>query len=235
MVFQAVGVTLGPLLNFPVSMPSIDRDLFGEQLEMNLVAIPSAIQPEKEHDRHLQDAREPHGSGRESCMLAEELAGRGLILLQEAIRKNAHHPSAVQTFLDLQHRAGRAGLYYRVGDRRIQVLEEVTDHRCILLVHQNLDVDIPLGQPDGTHDLEAPQMRPEQETSPAASQAVREHVESPYIDVEASVCSGKKIHAIKERRRETMILPIQVAPADRAPQRSNQVGSDGTTCWARKY
>ena len=101
-----------------------------------------------------------------------------------------HHPSAVQTFLDLQHRVRRTGLYHRIGDRGIQVTEEVTDHRCMLLVHQDLDFDIPLGQPDGTHDLEAPQMRTEQDTSLASSQAVLEHVESPYIDVEAAALAG---------------------------------------------
>src|SRR5680860_742710 len=51
-VFQSVGVTLGPLLNLHVSMPSVDRHLIGEQFEMNLVAIPSAVKPEEEHDRH---------------------------------------------------------------------------------------------------------------------------------------------------------------------------------------
>ena len=52
-VFQAVGVALGPLLNLLVSMPSVDRDLLGEQLEMDLVAIASSVEPEEENDRHL--------------------------------------------------------------------------------------------------------------------------------------------------------------------------------------
>src|SRR6185436_11578523 len=52
-MFQAVGVPLGPLLNLLVSMLPVDRDLFCEQLEMNLVAVPSAVEPEEENDRHL--------------------------------------------------------------------------------------------------------------------------------------------------------------------------------------
>src|SRR3989442_8999820 len=46
-VFQAIGVALGPLLNLLVSMLSIDRDLLGEQLEMLLVTIPSTVEPEE--------------------------------------------------------------------------------------------------------------------------------------------------------------------------------------------
>ena len=83
----------------------------------------------------------------------------------------------------------------------------------MLLVHEYFDFDIPLVQPDGAHDLEAPQMRTEQNTSLATSHAVLEQVESPYIDVEAAALSGEKIDTIKERRRETMILPIQVTPS----------------------
>ena len=116
--------------------------------------------------------------------LPKNCAVRGLILIHQPIRENAHHPSAVQTFLDLQHRVRRAGLYHRIGDRWIQVTEEVSDYRCMLLVHQDFDFDILLGQPDGAHDLEAPQMRTEQDTALATSQAVLEHVESPYIDIE---------------------------------------------------
>ena len=52
-MFQAVGVALGPLLNLLVSMLPVDRDLLGEQLEMDLVAVASTVKPEKEDDRHL--------------------------------------------------------------------------------------------------------------------------------------------------------------------------------------
>ena len=64
----------------------------------------------------------------------------------------------------------------------------------------------------------------------AASQALLEYVESLYLDVEAAALSDEKIDAIKKRRGETMILSIQVTPADGASKRSNQVGPDGTTC-----
>ena len=50
---QSVCVALGPLLNLLVSMLSVDRDLFGEQLELDLVTIASAVEPEEENDRHL--------------------------------------------------------------------------------------------------------------------------------------------------------------------------------------
>jgi hypothetical protein len=52
-MFQAVGVALGPLLNLLVSMLPVDRDLFGEQLELDLVTIASAVESEEENDRHL--------------------------------------------------------------------------------------------------------------------------------------------------------------------------------------
>src|SRR4026207_968208 len=52
-MFQAVGVALGPLLNFLVSMLPVDRDLFCEQLELNLVAVASTVEAEEENDRHL--------------------------------------------------------------------------------------------------------------------------------------------------------------------------------------
>src|ERR1041384_7623939 len=50
---QAVGVALGPLLNFLVSMLPVDRDLFCEQLELDLVAVAAAVEAEEENDRHL--------------------------------------------------------------------------------------------------------------------------------------------------------------------------------------
>jgi hypothetical protein len=52
-MFQAVGVALGPLLNLLLSMLPVDRELLGEQLEMNLVTIASAVEPEEENNRHL--------------------------------------------------------------------------------------------------------------------------------------------------------------------------------------
>jgi ribosomal protein L7/L12 len=78
----------------------------------------------------------------------------------------------------------------------------------MLLVHEDFDFDIPLAQPDGAYDLEAPQMRTEQDTSLATSQAVLEYVESPYLDVKVAGLAGEKIDAIKECRRETMKLSI---------------------------
>lgn len=99
----------------------------------------------------------------------------------------------------------------------------------MLLVHQDFDFDILLGQSDGPHDIEASKMRTEQKTSSATSHAIREQVESLYIDVKAAALSGEEIDTIKKRRRETMILPIEVTPADWASQRSNQVGSDSLT------
>src|SRR4029077_15204757 len=52
-MFQAVGVALGPLLNFLVSILPADRDLFGEQLELYLVAVAAAVEAEEENARHL--------------------------------------------------------------------------------------------------------------------------------------------------------------------------------------
>src|SRR5580765_2044145 len=52
-MFQAVGVALGPLLDLLLSMLPVDRDLIGKQLEMNLVAVASAVEPEEENDRYL--------------------------------------------------------------------------------------------------------------------------------------------------------------------------------------
>ena len=60
--------------------------------------------------------------------------------------------------------------------------EEITHHRSMLLVHQNLDFEISLGQPNGAHDLEASKVRTEEDTSLAASQLIREYLESSYFD-----------------------------------------------------
>ena len=108
-------------------------------------------------------------------------------------------------------------------------MKEVSDYRHMLLVHQDFDFGILPGQSDGTHDIEASKMRTEQKTSSATSHAIREQVESLYIDVKAVALTGEEIDTIKKRRRETMILPIQVTPADWTSQRSNQIGSDGAT------
>jgi hypothetical protein len=84
-------------------------------------------------------------------------------------------------------------------------------------------------------DLKAPQMRTEQKTSLATSQPFLEQFESPDIDVEAAVLSVEQIDTIKRRRREAMILPKQVTPADRASQRSSQIGLDGAACLPRTH
>ena len=105
----------------------------------------------------------------------------------------------------------------------------------MLLVHEDFDFDIPLIQPDGAHDLEAPQMRTEQDTALATGHAVLEYVEPPYLDVEVAALSGEKIDTIQERRRETILLSVQILETDRASKRSNQIGSDGTARVARKH
>src|SRR5579862_8248115 len=129
---------------------------------MDLIAIPSTVEPEEENDRHFQDARESYGSGRESRKCVEKIAERGFIPLQETIPQNSHHPSAIQTFLDPKHCVRQACLDHRIGGRRIQGVADVTVHPCVLLVHEHLDFDIPLGNTYSTHDFKAPQMRTEQ-------------------------------------------------------------------------
>ena len=114
-------------------------------------------------------------------------------------------------------------------------MKEVSDYRHMLLVHQDFDFGILPGQPDGTHDIEASQMRTEQKTSFATSHVIREQVESLYLDVKAVALTGEEIDTIKKRRREMMILPIEVTPADWAFQRSDQVGSDSLTGLPRTY
>src|SRR6185295_3310913 len=133
-----------------------------------------------------QDAHEPHDTGRESGRRAKKPAWHGMTLLQETIPQNAHLPSAVETLLDPQHGVRRASFYHSISGHGIQVTDDLTHQRRILFVHQNLDLDIPQGQPDGTHDLEAPEMRTEQDTPLPTSPEVSEQVESLYIDVEAA-------------------------------------------------
>ena len=50
-VFQTVGITLGPLLNLLISPIPVDGHLFGEQFKMDLVADASAVKPEEKDDR----------------------------------------------------------------------------------------------------------------------------------------------------------------------------------------
>ena len=62
----------------------------------------------------------------------------------------------------------------------------------MLLVHHDFDFGILLSQPDGTHDIEASKMRTEQKTSSSTSHAIREQVESLYLDVKAAALSGER-------------------------------------------
>jgi hypothetical protein len=105
----------------------------------------------------------------------------------------------------------------------------------MLLVHQNLDFEISLGQPNGAHDLEASKVRTEEDTSLAASQLIREYLESSYFDVKLVTKSGEKVDSVEMYRCKAMILPIQVTPADRTSQGPNQIGPQGTTCLPQPY
>jgi hypothetical protein len=72
-MLQTRDVALHPGLNLLSAMLSIQHDLVGEMFEVNLVAIPAAVEAEEQNDGAMHHGSKQHRTGWQGCGRAEEI------------------------------------------------------------------------------------------------------------------------------------------------------------------
>ena len=66
-------------------MLPIQHDLVGEMFEVNVVAIPAAVEAEEQNDGAMHHGSKQNRAGRQGCRRAEEVTARCLIGAENAI------------------------------------------------------------------------------------------------------------------------------------------------------
>src|SRR5882724_4534633 len=84
-MLQPLDVALHPRLNILGAMLSIQHDLAGEMFEVNVVAIPAAVETEEQNDGTMHHGSKQHRAGRQGGRRAEEVTARCLIGAENAI------------------------------------------------------------------------------------------------------------------------------------------------------
>ena len=84
-MLQPRDVALHPRLNLLGAMLPIQHDLVGEMFEVNVIAIPAAVETEEQNDRAMHHGSKQHRAGRQRCRRAEEVTVRCLIGAENAI------------------------------------------------------------------------------------------------------------------------------------------------------
>ena len=84
-VLQPIDIALRPLLGFLRAPIAIQSYLVRKLLKENFVAVPAAVETEKQNDRTMHDRSEQYRPGGKSSGRAEELTPRGLVAASDAV------------------------------------------------------------------------------------------------------------------------------------------------------
>ena len=79
-IFQAIDVTLHPMLDVLCAPVGIQNYFLSQSLELNFVVVTAAINAEKQDDGAMHDSWEQDRTGRECGRRTQEVALRGLAI-----------------------------------------------------------------------------------------------------------------------------------------------------------
>src|SRR5438874_8927166 len=98
-VLQAANIPLRPLLDFRSSSFAIQRDLVRKMLEVDLIAITTAIKPKEKDDRAVHESSNDNRPNRKGRGRIEELALNCLAVARHPVTKGTDQKTGVQAFL----------------------------------------------------------------------------------------------------------------------------------------
>src|SRR3990172_12978585 len=102
-MFQALGIAPHQALDPRIALPPVDLRQVREPLDMDLIPVAAAVEPEHQRHRPLQHGRNADRPGRETSLLAEKMAGNRPSAFKRPVRQHPDDFAARQGGFDFQY------------------------------------------------------------------------------------------------------------------------------------
>src|SRR5258708_26471471 len=131
----------------------------------------------------------------------------GLILVANAaIGKNADGGTLLKALGDRDHRVGFSQADDLHGESRIDRIQDGTNLARVLLVHHQTDLQVRVPTSERARDLEATEMRAEQDATGAALQKIQNDLLAMHADIEKLRLIVQQEHAIERARGKAVVM-----------------------------
>src|SRR5947207_14977610 len=136
-----------------------------EILEVNFVALPAAVETEKQDNRAMHHRGDQDRPGRKCSRRTEELTLRCLVAARDAVAQHANQEARIQALFDPQQSIRPIRHDYCAGDLVVKRIEEASNILVVRDVHQHFERKVLLRYSEGAQHLEATEMRAQKDAA----------------------------------------------------------------------
>jgi len=164
-VLQPLGITLHPMLDVFRAVIAIQDYVIGEMLEVNFVALPAAVEAEKQDNRAMHHRRDQDRPGGKCSGRTEESTLRCLVAARDAVAQHADEEARIQALFDPQQSIRPIRHDYRAGDLVVKRIEKASNILVVRDVHQHFERKVLLRYSERAQHLEATEMRAQKDAA----------------------------------------------------------------------
>src|SRR5688572_15557605 len=227
MRLELAHVALDPGHQRDVARAGAELDALGKHLVMDVVAQLAFVEAEEGDHRHAEHRRRQYRPGGKPGLAAEELASGRALVAERAVAQHGNHLAALEALAHAQQAADFAGPDDAVRELGGHLAQPAAGRARVAFVHHQVDRQLLVALAEGAQDLDAAQVRADQQAAAAAREQRLYRLHPVHADLEARAALRQHLDAVEQRAGEDVEMPEHLPQPDRRGEDAPEVGARG--------